>query len=350
MKYKSCTMIEGFYMNFNGRIDLDDKFITLCCERIDNRPGTVVLETAKESIESFRREYAEVIAESVKLGLCRGSDNERVFTAGCAKCANFLEGNYGHSDGLIHYVNLSMYPAPCQSKCIYCNVHSGGLGTFNKQQHANYYEKVFGMLEHAINNGLIAPDAVWQVSSGEIAIHPYRERILNFVKNKSAIFYTNCFIFDEKIANNLASNPSSKINLSIDSGTPKTWYKVKGVDNFSHVMGNLVKYFNSSSGQDQITMKYIVYPGINDNIEDYLSVIEIMKILKVKHLSVSRDVRVKYNHDDKNQNNANLIGAAGYLVAMLHKNGLTLDLFTYTPDERKMVVEFANELLNTGQL
>lgn len=343
-------MIEGFYMNFNGRIDLDKKFITLCCETIDNKPGTVFSETAKESFESFKREYAWVIAESVKLGLCGGSDDERVFTAGCAKCANFQEGNYGCSDGLIHYVNLSMYPAPCQCKCIYCNVHSSEMGKFNKQKHSTYYEKVFDMLEYANDSGYIASDAIWQVSSGEIAIHPYRDRILNLVKNKSAIFYTNCFIFDEKVAQNLSSNPSSKINLSIDSGTPKTWYKVKGVDNFSHVMDNLVKYFNSSSGQNQITMKYIVLPGINDYIEDYFSVIEIMKILKVKHLSVSRDVHIKYSNDDKSKNTANLIGAAGYLAAMLHKNEFTLDLFTYTPDERKLVVEFANKLLNTGQV
>ena len=349
MKYKSCSMIENFFMNFNGRIDLDEKCVMLCCEGIDNKPRTLLLETAQESVKAFKREYAEVIAESVKLGLCGGADQERVFTAGCAKCPNFLEGDYGHSDGRIHYVNLSMYPAPCQSKCIYCNVHSGGTGNFNKELHAGYYEKVFDMLDYACEIGLVAPGARWQVSSGEIAIHPYRDRILNLVENKAATFYTNCFIFDEKIARNLASNPHSSINLSIDAGTPKTWHKIKGVDNFGAVMENLTKYFSNSSGQGQITLKYIVLPGINDNLEDYISVIEIMKILKVKHLTISRDVKEKYSLNDKEQKD-NLIGAAGYLAAMLHKNGLTLDLFTYTPEERESVVAVANELLHTGQV
>lgn len=320
----------------------------LCCGHIENKPGTLLLETVQESVKAFQREYAEVIAESVKLGLCGGSDNERVFTQECAKCPNFLEGDYGHSDGYIHYVNLSMYPAPCQSKCVYCNVHSGGAGSFNKQQHASYYEKVFDILDYACKNGLVVQDALWKVSSGEITIHPYRDIILDLVKNKSAIFYTNCFIFDEKVAKNLVSNPYSAINLSIDAGAPKTWYKAKGVDNFGTVMENLTKYFNSSSVHGQITLKYIILPGINDNLEDYLSVIEIMKILKVRHLSVFRDINKNTFSDKKSKDN--LIGATGYLAALLHKNGLTSDLFTYTPDERELVVAFANELLSTGQV
>lgn len=164
----------------------------------------------------------------------------------------------------------------------------------------------------------------------------------------TAAFYTNCFIFDEKVAANLKANPHSVINLSIDSGTKKTWFKVKGVNNFDAITVNLVKYLNSSSRSGQITLKYIILPGINDNIEDYLYLIEIMKILKVKHLTIARDTRIKYTLDAKLSQK--LISAAGYLAAILHKNEMTMDMFTYTPIEREQVVAFANDLLQEGKV
>jgi hypothetical protein len=45
-----------------------------------------------------------------------------------------------------------------------------------------------------------------------------------------------------------------------------------------------------------------------------------------------------------------LVGAAGYLVAMLHKNGMSFGLFTYKPNERERVIAFANELLKSGEV
>ncbi len=348
LKYKSCAMIENFYLNINGRIDTGDNCLTLCCENVRDVPGTALCESSQQSLEGFRRKRAEIIAESVRLSLLGGSDDERNFPAGCAECANFVEGEHGNFDGLIHYVNLSCYPAPCQCKCIYCDVHCGESGRFDRRLHAEYYGKLFDMLDYARETGRIAPNARWQVSSGEIAIHPYKDRIFSLVRDQAATFYTNCFLFEEGVAANLSANPNSAINLSIDAGTPKTWHKVKGVDNFEAVTTNLVKYYGRSARPGQISLKYIVLPGINNTQADYFSVIEIMKILKVPHLTVSRDMREKYTLTAEQREM--LIGAAGYLVAMLHKNRMTLDMFTYTPEERERVAALANSLLQTGKV
>lgn len=347
MKYYSCPMIEGFALNFNGSLEHGQNCMTLCCENIIEKPSTMLCDTPGESLEGFRRIRAELIAESIRLELIGIPEVPRHFTSGCAKCANFQLGEFNGGDGHIHFVNLSMYPAPCQSKCIYCGVHKGESGIFNKSLHAEYYERLFDLLEYAKHTGVLAPDANWQISSGEIAIHPYREQILRLVKNKQAMFYTNCFIFDELIAENLSSNPHSSINLSIDSGTPETWKKIKGVDNFEIVTDNLVKYFKSSK-PGQITLKYIILPGINDNYSDYKSVVDIMKVLGVSHLTLARDTRIKYTLDKGLSKD--LIGAAGYFVAILHKNGLTTDMYTYTPDERKSIINFAANLLKKGEV
>lgn len=331
-------MIEGFYLNINGRIDNGEKVLSLCCESIPDVPAIAFSDTAEETLRRFIGERALVIAESKKGS---GNDSKHRFTGGCSNCANYQLNDWV-SDGRIYYVNLSMYPAPCQSHCIYCGVHRTGLD--GKAREA--YERLFEFLELVKDSGLLSENALWQISSGEIAIHPYRERIMKLVGSHRAVFYTNCFKFDEGIAQNLHDNPKSAINLSIDAGLPETWRKIKGVNNFETVISNLVEYYKWSARPGQITLKYIVLPGLNDTYEDYLSVIEIMKVLEVKHLTIARDTSKKYSMGT--EEGEQLTGAAGYLAAMCHKNGITNDMFTYTPEERERVISFANELLQNG--
>ena len=287
-----------------------------------------------------------IIEESKEIAW--GLKNEHSCSGGCVNCANYQK-NQWRSDGLIHYVNLSMYPAPCQCKCIYCGIHkdSAKMNT-NTEDSKRAYEILFEMLEYAKEHGMIAPNVRWQVSSGEITIHPYKDRIFELIKGQAATFFTNCFIYDEQIAENLHNNPNSAINLSIDAGLPQTWYKVKGVDNFEKVAENLVKYYMATTRKGQISLKYIVLPGINDTYEDFQSLIEIMKTIEVPHLTISRDVGKKYSSHDKEFEE--LIVATGYLLAMCHKNNISNDMFTFTPEEREKAVEVAEELLKTGQV
>lgn len=339
-------MIRAFALNFNGRINTDRKCLTLCCEPIDDLPASTLEDTPQETIERFIEMCSNVIKES-KEHAAHENAGKRLHTAGCANCANYIPGQWD-GDGLIHYINLSMYPAPCQSKCIYCGVHSSESGRFTRETCSAAYEQMFDALDYARKKGLIAPGAFWQVSSGEIAIHPYRERIFNLVADQRATFFTNCFIFDEKVAENLSKNPNSAINFSIDAGTPQTWLKVKGVDNFKEVTENLAKYFGASSGPGQITLKYIILPGINDNMVDFLSVIGIMKVLRIKHLTIARDTSKKYEVASEESNK--LLNASAYLLAMLYRKDISADMFTYTPNEREKVVALANELLHTGKV
>jgi len=261
------------------------------------------------------------------------------------KCPNYRKGDFpGAVDGKIHYVNLSMYPAPCQSRCIYCDVCREPISDKAHKAH----EKLFDTINLANKLGIIDPNATWQVSSGEIAVHPYRKEIMQLVRGKRAVFYTNCMKYDEAVAQNLHDNPASAINLSIEAGTPATWKRVKGADNFETVTTNLVNYFRKSAHPGQITLKYIVMPDVNDFLEDFTSVVEIMKLLEVKHLTLSRDVHKKYSMTA--EDTRKLTGAAAYLLALCHKNGISNDMFTYTAAEQEQTVKLANEILQRGMI
>ena len=330
MKYKSCEMISKMALNINGRIDIDEKVISLCCENLPSRPGIPLSDKADETLERFIGLRSLLIAQ--------GFRTPQKTNFGCAGCKNYIEREW-NINPFIGYVNLSMYPAPCQSRCCYCGVKKWD----NSSEVNKAYKNLFNFLELANSSGVIDSDALWQISTGEITIHPYKEQILKLVLNKSCVFYTNAFIFDEDIAKNLHDNPHSAINLSIDAGTPQTWRKVKGVDNFDKVTDNLVKYYVNSGHPGQITLKYIVLPGINDYYEDYQSLMEIMKVLDVTHLSISRDTRTKYQQESNEE--LKLITSAAYLLAFCHKNEVTVDMFNYSLEEQKETINVANEIL-----
>lgn len=156
------------------------------------------------------------------------------------------------------------------------------------------YEKIFELLQFAKKQKFIAPRGVahYQISNGEIAIHPFKDHILDFVKVERACFFTNGVIFDEGIARELHDNPLASINISIDSGKPETWHKVKGVNNFIKVRENLVQYSKNCFHPNQITVKYIILPGINDDYEDFISCVNFINSLNISNLRISRDANV----------------------------------------------------------
>ena len=263
------------------------------------------------------------------------------FMSICSKCDLFQLKDWKDTDGRIHKICFNMHPSPCQSRCIYCSLRGNGKDML---KHPYNYEKVFDIVEYLKTNNMIAGDIIWQIASGEITIHPFKERIYNLIGSQTAHFSTNCFIYDKNISKNLAVNQNSYINFSIDSGTSDTWKKVKRVDNFNIVLDNLHKYSAICILPEQIALKYIVLPGINDNLGDYHSIVEIMKSLRVKYLGVSCDLRERYKRNEE-QSKA-LIKATGHLLAILNKNDISysLDNSFFSPNELKCSVDFANEL------
>ena len=194
---------------------------------------------------------------------------------------------------------------------------------------------------------MLAPDFAWQVTCGEISIHPYKKRFLELIEGRPAHFFTNGFRYDEGIAQHLHENPNSCLFLSIDAGIPETWHKVKGVNNFETVLSNLTKYYHRSA-PGQIRLKYIVLPGINDTWEDYVSVVDIAKALKVQAIEISRDHVIKSSMSPKER--ITLVSAAAYLLALCQKNDIPVALFdlNYTLEEQEQMQQLAQEILERG--
>ena len=349
IKYYSCWHIDNFNLRFLGRVDTDKKCMCFCCVSYVNFPHIAFSETAEESVMNFAKLHADIISESIKFSLLSGyiADKDRKFTSECAKCPHFQLNNWG-GGGSIHAITLSIYPSPCQCKCIYCY----DLKNMNVRQidaeSSEGYEKIFKIIDLTKKNGMTARDLLWVVQSGEITIHPFKERIFNLINDQVTHFFTNCFIFDEKIAKNLTVNKQSLLCFSVDSGTPETWYKVKGVNNFKTVMENLEKYLVFGVQPEQLMLKYLILLGINDNLKDFRSIIGIMNRLEIGYMYISRDNSIMRLLGGEQRES--LIKAAGYLFAMLQKNNITAEFTNYLQDEIEKITAFADELLESGEV
>lgn len=340
MEYYSCEYLQDFYIIFNGQLD-DNKFMAFCCEGGLDYPGISIKEhTVTETLDSFL-EYRNLIIETSKKFAEENPDSAAIPPInGCKDCVNFKKAEWKTKETVTR-VNFSIYPSPCQCKCIYCNVHQRKFEM--TEEIKEKYEKVFDIVDELIRRKSVVADTSYQVSCGEITIHPYKDRIYEYVKDKIGHFYTNCFKYDENIAEHLRKSSKSTMNLSIDAGFSDTWQKVKGVNNFEKVLDNLVQYSNAAQDSNQVTLKYIVMPGINTTEGDYMNLISIMNSLKITRLEVSRDVRYKY---DSTVDKTDLLYSVAYLYVLCLLHGIQCFFCVFSEDEKSWILKISGLIIN----
>ena len=76
----------------------------------------------------------------------------------------------------------------------------------------------------------------------------------------------------------------------MDAGYKKTWEKIKRVKGFDNVWNNLKKYIKAEKKNPNahVTIKYIIIPGINDNIKEVKEFIK--RALKIGCKSIEINV------------------------------------------------------------
>ena len=341
-RYYSCRYINEFNMIFRGRFDENNPGIRLCCAPVKNTPTSVFGKTGKETVENFI-EMRNALITNAKNHSSSSSPPPppEQFINDCNKC-EYYKLNEWKNNNFIKTVHFSVYPSPCQCKCIYCVIPNIYRYENNDKYVVDYYNIMFDAANYLKKTSMISPNTHWHISSGEITIHPHKDEIYNLVKNDPVHFLTNCFIYDEKIGNILKTNPNSKINLSIDAGTSETWHKVKSFNNFDKIIENLNKYHENCTQNNQIFLKYIILPGLNDNYDDFAFIIKLMKTLNINFLHISRELIYKTNY----LNSEKLIEAVGCFVAMLSKNDINSNMQYYNPKEREAIIEYAQNLLD----
>lgn len=115
------------------------------------------------------------------------------------------------------------------------------------------------------------------LASGEISVSPYREEVFEIIKRNrwDVHVFTNASVYVPALAELLQSG-QAKIQVSMDAGTKETFAKIKGVDFWDKVVENLARYAENVA-PNQIELKYILIPGVNDLERDVDGFLELAK-------------------------------------------------------------------------
>ncbi|MDR0498323.1 MAG: radical SAM protein [Holophagales bacterium] len=173
----------------------------------------------------------------------------------------------------------------CNFKCFFC---CHGMN-FEKKVHERSEEldNVLEILEYFAKNEEVR---YLHYAAAEITISPYRIEILKLLKKMDCriMISTNASSYLEELKE-LLEDKNKFLLVSLDSGTPETFIKMKGVDAFYKVIENLEKYASTGS---VINLKYIVWEGINCNETDMDNFLAIAEKINAT-VEISWDIREK---------------------------------------------------------
>ena len=248
MKYKSCAYIE------QGMIFQPDALQPCCCD--PKRNVTLFWKNPYNGelldIDEYLRKRAELI-EIFK----SGKTPEQ-----CENCFHIEERDWPETPQ-IRNITISNH-TKCSCKCIYC------MFTKDKEYHNNRKTyNIFPIFEQLTNAGLIK-NATVGVAGGECCEYEpgELEGLLGLLQksNSRAFLFSSGIIFSECIKDAL-SKRIADLNISVDSGTKKTYEKIKQVKAFDVVWKNIENYIGKTNSS-QVHLKYILIPGINDNLKE----------------------------------------------------------------------------------
>ena len=251
--------------------------VAFCCRKGGCRPQFDVLGTPEETIDNFLDKRNAIIGE-----LANGGDNTGV-SAPCLDCPDLEMMRF--VDTGINSVHLTILPAVCQARCIYCD-NTDYRKTVDEARLSPIPKQIIEMIGYLKKRGAIDHTCHISGTYGEITISPYKDLLYDAVEQHKVSFCTNAFIFDQRLADSLKNNNSSVV-VDIDSGTRETFKIVKGSDIFDKVVENLKAYRKHG----KVQMKYIIIPGVNSDNENIDGTINILKELDITRLRLSYDFK-----------------------------------------------------------
>jgi pyruvate-formate lyase-activating enzyme len=222
----------------------------------------------KKDIETFLKHRDRLITE-IRDGIPNA----------CSGCIELEEGLY-YKTKKIRNVSFG-FPGVCNIKCSYCCADDM-LYNISDKEVLEKTKTQLVFLKYLIEHGYIDKDCVCEVGSGEIAIHPMRDEVLELIEEQSCAFFTNATVYNEKIAE-ILRKCKSQICISFDAGSNRTYKHIKKYDFFDKVKENTIRYSECSV----VEVKYIILRGINDKKAEIDGFMDFLKKTNKENIIVS---------------------------------------------------------------
>lgn len=224
---------------------------------------------------------------------------------GCQTCGILAEREWDESIG-IDMLEISHRYTCSVCDCIYC------IATDADPKKKAFYNKlkpydIRPVIINLRNNNIFFPNSTFCVNGGECAEYPKDE--LNWLvylafKQKAKLSFLSSGILYSKTIEDALALTDSAIKVSVDAGTKDIYAKVKRVPakTFDTVWKNLEKYIKAAQkrvengGDSKVFIKYIIIPGINDNIEQAQAFLDRCNAINCKYIDVSLEIHWKKRH------------------------------------------------------
>jgi len=289
-----CNVLEGSPQIMSSRI-------IVCCVPERSKCVSVDYDNLSEGINSYYA-VADDIIKKIQVGESTACD-------GCV----LLKDGFWKSLQIRSFMIGGDYEGDyCNFKCVYCNMPQTHYRNGRIKDGRPLLDLIHELANY-FDNGAIGLN----FANGELTTRHDCDEILEVVQLKQWPIHltTNASIYKEKICNLVKSGLLSAMLVSLDAGTPETFYKVRGVNMFHKVVENLSKY--ASAGAN-IVLKYIIVDGINDNDEDIVKFVEIAAMLNVT-CWLSVDI-----HNRTNRLSEYALVAANKLIKSCKAHGLNV--------------------------
>ena len=250
MKYLSCLLLESG-MAF-GRCDVKP------CT-----PGNKIFWAKDYYGQPFDADaYLKLRNEYVDM-MKRGEIPEQ-----CVGCSNLEERDWPDEPG-VEFIAIAN-ETKCSCNCYYC--------WFADEK--DYYNKfrsyeVMPILQSLKDKNLLRHTTL-DIVGGECTEYPKEQldTMINFALENGLWlhFFSSGINYSESIAEAMHKTRAN-IVVSIDSGTKKMYEKIKRVKAFDRVWENMAKYAaagvqDTHVNKGYVILKYIIIPGVNDNLSE----------------------------------------------------------------------------------
>ncbi len=268
----------------DSAINFDRHFVSDCCKKpsigsgmpilIDNYNGEPIdwEELFKIKHERIKRQQVATIDE------CRG-------------CEFPFEAEYEYKiEKKISDFQFSQCKL-CNSKCLYCCPKGSYDPGYN----------VYPVIKDLVDKGYYKPGGEAIFQGGEPTLMENFEELVDLLASNGSRLriLTSAIKFSPKIEEYL-SKDKCLVVISIDSGCKETYEKVKLVDKFNIVCENIEKYARAVINPENVMIKYIIIPGVNDNLKEIELFFELMKKLHIKCVAVDIEDCYARKYDYKN--------------------------------------------------
>lgn len=242
----------------------------------------------------------------------------------CTGCHFLIEKEWDDGD----YIDNLLFAhwLDCNSKCIYC-LASTDEAVKRQNQHYDIYPAIKDLVERNI---LVSSGKV-DFAGGEPTIYPEFEKLLHLFieyKFKEICVNTSGIKYSPAIYRALEEGMIN-LTISVDAGSKEVHEKVKRVQSFDKVWGNIAEYSKAqkkSDNQFQMCLKYLVVPDVNDTLDEFDKFFD--KVIENDVKSVALSLDMFWYEEHKSEDNSELNRKFDYFIDRA-KNKLGLDIRVY---------------------